>query len=222
MNNWTELLKEEKETEYFKKVLRFIDDKRKQGVIVYPNEKKIFEAFNLTDFDDIRVVILGQDPYHGENQAHGLCFSVQKGIKIPPSLKNIYKELESDLGIQPANHGCLESWAKQGVFLLNTVLTVEATQANSHREKGWETFTDRVIKMISDHSEHVVFMLWGNPAHKKIPLINTSKHTILKTVHPSPLSAYRGFLGCKHFSKANQALLEHQQSAIDWAVRNAK
>lgn len=220
MKIWSNLLKHEKEADYFKTLKLFVDEERQTGTVVYPNEDDVFEAFRLTEFDDIRVVILGQDPYHGENQAHGLCFSVKKGIAVPPSLKNIYKELESDLGIQQASHGFLASWAKQGVFLLNSVLTVQASQANSHRKKGWETFTDQVIKIISEHSEHVVFLLWGNPAHKKIPLINAEKHTILTAVHPSPLSAYRGFLGCKHFSKANKALLDHGQNVINWTLES--
>jgi uracil-DNA glycosylase len=220
MKIWSQLLEQEKESDYFKAVTQFVDEKRQSGAVIYPNKDDVFEAFRLTEFNDIRVVILGQDPYHGENQAHGLCFSVNKGIAIPPSLKNIYKELKSDLDIEPAKHGYLASWAKQGVFLLNSVLTVEASKANSHRNKGWETFTDQVIKIISEHSKHVVFLLWGNPAHKKIPLIDGQKHSILTTVHPSPLSAYRGFLGCKHFSKANQALREHAQGEIDWTVGN--
>ncbi|MFT5451194.1 MAG: uracil-DNA glycosylase [Enterobacterales bacterium] len=220
MKIWSTLLEHEKEADYFKEVMQFVDDKRQSGTVVYPDRDDVFKTFELTKFAEIRVVILGQDPYHGANQAHGLCFSVKKGVPIPPSLKNIYKELASDLGIKAAEHGDLASWAKQGVFLLNSVLTVEASKANSHRNKGWETFTDQVIKIISEHSEHVVFLLWGNPAHKKIPLIDAEKHSILTTVHPSPLSAYRGFLGCRHFSKANQALLEHGQNVINWTIEN--
>jgi len=218
MNDWKALLKQQKQSHYFKSVMQFVSDRRKQGITVYPAKEQVFEAFRLTAFDDIRVVILGQDPYHGSGQAHGLCFSVAKGIPVPPSLKNIYKELQADLGIEPATHGFLESWAKQGVFLLNTVLTVEAGKANSHRGQGWETFTDQVIKTISEHADHVVFLLWGSPAQKKNSLINENKHTVLKTVHPSPLSAYRGFLGCKHFSQANAALQQHHQAPIDWTI----
>jgi len=218
MKNWTELLQQEKQADYFLSVLDFVEQKRQMGQVIYPAKEMVFNAFRLTSFENIRVVILGQDPYHGSGQAHGLCFSVQKGVKVPPSLKNIYKELSSDLGINIPCHGFLESWAKQGVFLLNTVLTVNAGQANSHRNKGWEAFTDQVIKIISDNAEHVVFLLWGSPAQKKIQLINESKHTILTTVHPSPLSAYRGFLGCKHFSKTNEALIKHHQKAINWNI----
>jgi len=218
MPTWTDLLKEQKQSHHFQSVMQHVATRRQQGVTVYPPEDKVFEAFRLTDFDDIRVVILGQDPYHGAGQAHGLCFSVAKNIPLPPSLKNIYKELESDLGIKPASHGFLEAWSNQGVFLLNTVLTVEAGNANSHRGQGWEEFTDQVIQIISDHAQHVVFLLWGSPAQKKIALIDQNKHTILKTVHPSPLSAYRGFLGCQHFSKANAALKQHNQKPVDWSV----
>ena len=218
MPTWTELLKEEKQSPHFQAVMQYVASRRNQGVTIYPPKEKVFEVFRLTPFDDIRVVILGQDPYHGAGQAHGLCFSVEKGTAIPPSLKNIYKELENDLGITPAKHGNLSSWCKQGVFLLNTVLTVEAGNANSHRGLGWEDFTDHVIKIISDQAQHVVFLLWGSAAQKKAVLVDQSKHTILKTVHPSPLSAYRGFLGCKHFSKTNAALLQHKQPAIDWAI----
>jgi len=218
MPSWTELLKEEKQTAHFQAVMQFVDDQRQQGKTIFPSKDKVFEAFRLTAFDDIKVVILGQDPYHGFGQAHGLCFSVAKDIPIPPSLKNIYKELQSDLGIEPASHGFLQSWAEQGIFLLNTVLTVESANANSHRGQGWESFTDRVIKIINDQAEHVVFLLWGSPAHKKMALLNADKHTILTSVHPSPLSAYRGFLGCKHFSKTNHALRNHQQLPVDWTI----
>ncbi|RLA03673.1 MAG: uracil-DNA glycosylase [Gammaproteobacteria bacterium] len=218
MTDWTSLLKEQKESPHFKSVMQFVADRRQQGVTIYPPIDKVFEAFRLTAFADIKVVILGQDPYHGAGQAHGLCFSVGKEIPPPPSLKNIYKEMQSDLGLSPAKHGFLQSWAQQGVFLLNTVLTVEAAQANSHRGKGWEEFTDEVIRIISSHADHVVFLLWGSPAQKKATLIDGDKHTILTSVHPSPLSAYRGFLGCKHFSKTNEALKAHHQTAINWAI----
>ena len=218
MPSWTELLEEEKKSQYFQQVMHYVAEQRQAGKKIYPPKDNVFEAFKLTAFDDIKVVILGQDPYHGSGQAHGLCFSVEKGVAVPPSLKNIYKELQSDLGIAPARHGNLQSWAEQGVFLLNTVLTVEANQANSHRGQGWETFTDHVIKIISDHAKHVVFLLWGSPAQKKMALLDRNKHTILTSVHPSPLSAYRGFLGCKHFSKTNEALKAHQQTEINWSI----
>ena len=218
MSKWERLLKEEKEANYFHSVLDYVENERQLGKIIYPPKEQVFEAFRATEFDVIKVVILGQDPYHGHNQAHGLCFSVNKGIRIPPSLKNIYKELASDLNLKTPNHGNLKTWAKEGVFLLNTVLTVEASHANSHRNKGWETFTDHVIKTISEHANHVVFLLWGAPAQKKQSIIDQQKHTILTSVHPSPLSAYRGFLGCKHFSKCNEALIKHQQTPIDWQI----
>ncbi len=218
MMDWTQLLKNEKQSQYFQSVISFVHQQRSSGKCIYPAADKVFEAFRVTAFDKLKVVILGQDPYHGPGQAHGLCFSVEKDVAIPPSLKNIYKELYADLGIPSPQHGNLQSWALQGVFLLNTVLTVEAGQANSHRGRGWETFTDNVITMISEHSEHLVFLLWGAAAQKKITLIDESKHTILKTVHPSPLSAHRGFLGCKHFSKTNQALEKHDQRPINWAI----
>jgi len=220
MMDWTQLLKNEKQSQHFQSVMAFVDQQRNSGKTIYPPADKVFEAFRVTAFDKIKVVIIGQDPYHGPGQAHGLCFSVEKNCAIPPSLKNIYKELVSDLGIHPPQHGNLLSWAEQGVFLLNTVLTVEAGQANSHRGRGWETFTDNVITLLSEHSEHLVFLLWGAAAQKKVELIDEHKHTVLKTVHPSPLSAHRGFLGCKHFSKTNKALEDHHQTAINWAIDN--
>jgi len=220
MPEWSELLKEEKQSQHYLNAMEYVHQQRNAGKVIYPPADKIFEAFQVTPFDKIKVVILGQDPYHGPGQAHGLCFSVAKDVRIPPSLKNIYKELESDLGIKQANHGCLMSWAQQGVFLLNAVLTVEAGQAHSHRGKGWETFTDNVIKIISSQAEHLVFLLWGSPAQKKMGLIDQNRHTVLTSVHPSPLSAHRGFLGCKHFSKTNQALQEHNQPPINWAIKD--
>ena len=220
MPSWKELLKDEKQRPHFLQAMQYVDQQRGQGKTIYPGQNKIFEAFRLTAFDDIKVVILGQDPYHGFEQAHGLCFSVTKNIAVPPSLKNIYKELYADLNIVPATHGNLESWAKQGVFLLNTVLTVEAGKANSHRGQGWETFTDNVIKIINDNADHVVFLLWGSPAQSKMTLLDKTKHTIFTSVHPSPLSAYRGFLGCKHFSKTNAALSHHNQLPINWSIED--
>ena len=218
MQTWQELLKEQKASPHFQAALNFVARQEAEGKTVFPPRDKIFEAFRLTDFESLKVVILGQDPYHGPNQAHGLCFSVQPGVPIPPSLKNIYKEMHSDLGIAHANHGHLTHWAEQGVFLLNTVLTVNQGDANSHRGQGWETFTDTVIQIISEQKEHVVFLLWGAPAQKKAALIDDSKHSILRAPHPSPLSAHRGFLGCQHFSKANDCLKQHGQEPIDWQL----
>lgn len=224
---WSDILKEEKEKDYFKKVFTFQDEERKKGKNIYPARENIFNAFKLTSFENLKVVILGQDPYHGPRQAEGLCFSVPIGITPPPSLKNIFKELESDLhnsenilesGFHTPKHGHLGKWAEQGVFLLNTVLTVEEGRPGSHAGRGWETFTDFVIKSISDHKDHVVFLLWGNYAKSKINLIDTKKHTILTAPHPSPLSAHAGFFGCKHFSQCNKALSIHHQSPIDWQI----
>ena len=184
---------------------------------VYPKPENIFRAFYLTPFSKVKVVILGQDPYHGPGQAHGLCFSVPSGVKVPPSLQNIYKEIESDLGIKKDfQNGNLENWAKQGVFLLNAILSVVAHTPASHREKGWEDFTDQVIKTLSDRREHLVFILWGNYARGKKSLIDSSKHLILEAPHPSPFSAYSGFFGCRHFSKCNEYLKAHQIPEINW------
>lgn len=185
---------------------------------IFPKPTDIFAAFNMTPFDKIKVVIIGQDPYHGPNQAHGLCFSVQPEIKIPPSLKNIYKELESDLGIVMPNHGHLTSWAEQGVLMLNALLTVENGKPMAHKNLGWEQFTDHVIDLINEKKENVVFMLWGAPAHKKAKNVDTTKHYVLKTVHPSPLSSYRGYFGCKHFSMCNEFLKAKGLAPIDWSV----
>ena len=191
---------------------------KNENCIVYPKKKDIFNAFELTKFEDVKVVILGQDPYHDENQAHGLAFSVQYGVKTPPSLKNIYKELNSDLGISTPSHGNLESWAKNGVFLLNTVLTVRAHAAHSHQKIGWEDFTDYVIKTISDEKENIVFILWGKPAQKKVKLIDEKKHLILMSAHPSPLSSYRGFFGSRPFSKTNEYLKQNNIVPINWEL----
>lgn len=216
--SWSNLLSEEKEKDYFKKVLDFVSNERQKGKIIYPANKDIFNAFALTTLDNLKIVIIGQDPYHGPNQAHGLCFSVKKGIPKPPSLMNIFKELEADLGITPPAHGCLEHWATQGVLLLNTVLSVEQGKAHSHAGIGWEVFTDRVIEIISNNLSGVIFLLWGSPAQKKASLIDSSKHFLLKAPHPSPLSAHRGFLGCKHFSTANKILKEVGKEPIDWKI----
>jgi uracil-DNA glycosylase len=185
---------------------------------IYPTPENIFAAFNLTPFEDVKVVILGQDPYHGPNQAHGLCFSVQPGIRIPPSLANIYKEIESDLDIKMPKHGYLKSWAENGVLLLNAILTVEDGKPMSHKNYGWEKFTDHVIDLINEKKEHVVFMLWGSPAHLKAKNVDTSKHLVLKCVHPSPLSSYRGYFGCKHFSQCNDYLVSSGLEPINWSI----
>lgn len=215
---WTDIFAEEKEASYFKKVFTFAKNERAKGKAVYPAPENIFRAFTLTPFVDVRVVILGQDPYHGAGQAEGLSFSVPKGIATPPSLQNIYKELRDDIGTTIPKHGHLEHWAKQGVLLLNAVLTVEAGKASSHAGRGWEQFTDAVIKKLSEHKEHLVFILWGNYAKSKIPLIEASKHTILTSPHPSPFSAYSGFFGSKPFSKTNTALESYGFTPIDWQI----
>ena len=212
---WLPLLQEEFDKPYFAQLTNFVRQEYATKTI-YPEGKNIFNAFNLCPFSNIKVVILGQDPYHEPGQAHGLCFSVQDGIAFPPSLQNIFKEISSDLGVPIPTSGNLERWARQGVFLLNSILTVEAHKAASHSGKGWEIFTDRVIEIVSQNADHVVFMLWGNYAKNKGKVIDTNKHLILNTVHPSPLSVYRGFFGCKHFSKANEYLVKNGKTAIEW------
>lgn len=217
--NWSDILAEEKQKPYFKKILEFLANEALVGKTIFPTKENIFNAFKYTQLDNLKVVILGQDPYHNYNQAHGLAFSVQQGVDIPPSLRNIYKELaRSILGFEIPSHGCLVDWAKQGVFLLNTTLTVEAHKANSHKDIGWETFTDTVIQKISDNKTNVVFMLWGSHARKKKNLIDTAKHLVLESSHPSPLSVYRGFDGCDHFVKANQYLTSKDLDIIDWRL----
>lgn len=221
MNNsksWSDILGNLKKNRQFNQILNFIDQERNKGKKIFPPNQEIFNAFKLCNFQELKVVILGQDPYHNVNQAHGLAFSVRRGMKIPPSLLNIYKELHSDLDLPLAKSGDLSSWSKQGVFLLNTVLTVEAHQAHSHANKGWEYFTDNVVSLISKHKTHVVFMLWGTFAQKKSALIDNKKHLILKASHPSPLSASHSFFGCRHFSKANKYLSTNGLSEIDWCV----
>ncbi|PPC64799.1 uracil-DNA glycosylase [Pantoea sp. ICBG 1758] len=214
---WHDVLADEKEKPYFKETLQAVAQQRAAGVTVYPPQKDVFNAFKLTELGDIKVVILGQDPYHGLNQAHGLAFSVLPGVAIPPSLLNMYKELEQDIeGFQRPQHGFLESWATQGVMLLNTVLTVEAGKAHSHARLGWETFTDRVIDAINTHREGVVFLLWGSHAQKKGSIIDAQRHHVLKAPHPSPLSAHRGFFGCRHFSQTNALLSQAGETPIDW------
>lgn len=216
-NDWDEILKDEWEKPYYQKLRGFLKAEYSSKTI-YPNMNDIFNALKYTSFEDTRVVIIGQDPYHGEGQAHGLCFSVKKGVDVPPSLKNMYKELETDLGIAPANHGELTKWAKQGVLMLNNVLTVCAGQANSHKGCGWESFTDRVISELDKKQTPVVFLLWGANARKKAEIIKNPIHKKLITVHPSPLSAYGGFFGCKHFSKTNEILVSSGQKPIDWQL----
>ncbi|AAO09057.1 uracil-DNA glycosylase [Vibrio vulnificus] len=216
---WHDVIGAEKEQSYFQQTLNFVEAERQAGKVIYPPAKDVFNAFRYTEFQDVKVVILGQDPYHGPNQAHGLCFSVLPGIKTPPSLVNMYKELAQDIqGFQIPAHGYLEAWAKQGVLLLNTVLTVEQGKAHSHASLGWETFTDKVIEAINQHQQGVVFLLWGSHAQKKGRFIDRHKHVVLTAPHPSPLSAHRGFLGCKHFSQANQHLLDQGKQAIDWQL----
>ena len=214
---WHDVIGLEKEQEYFQQTLKFVEAERAAGKVIFPPAKDVFNAFRFTEFDDVKVVILGQDPYHGPNQAHGLCFSVLPGVKTPPSLVNMYKELAQDIdGFQIPNHGYLKSWADQGVLLLNTVLTVEQGKAHSHAKTGWETFTDRVIDALNQHRQGVIFLLWGSHAQKKGQMIDRSKHHVLMAPHPSPLSAHRGFLGCNHFSQTNQILKQLGQIPIDW------
>ncbi len=214
---WHDVLAEEKQQSYFTETLKTVAAKRAAGVTVYPAQKDVFNAFRFTELDDVKVVILGQDPYHGPGQAHGLAFSVLPGVATPPSLLNMYKELEASIpGFTRPKHGYLESWAHQGVLLLNTVLTVEAGQAHSHANLGWETFTDKVIALINQHCEGVVFLLWGAHAQKKGRIINRDRHVVLQAPHPSPLSAHRGFLGCGHFAQANEYLQGRGNIPIDW------
>ena len=214
-SSWYEVLKEEFDKNYFKDLRDFLIEEKKQYTI-YPKGSLIFNAFDTTPFDKVKVVIIGQDPYHGKGQAHGLCFSVPHGIKQPPSLINIFKELNTDVDFKIPNHGNLETWAKQGVFLLNATLTVRANQAGSHQNKGWEIFTDKVIQELNEKREHLIFVLWGKYAQAKEKLIDSQKHFVLKAAHPSPLSVYNGFFGCCHFSKINDYLKLYGVNPIDW------
>lgn len=218
-NDWDELLKEEFESEYYLELRRFLAKEYREHT-VYPDMYDIFNAFKLTPYNDTKVVIFGQDPYHEPNQAHGLAFSVQNGVKIPPSLLNIYKELNSELGCYIPNNGNLTKWAKQGVMLLNNSLTVRASQANSHRNIGWEKFTDAVARLYNKREKPVIFMLWGNNAKEKMQIITNPNHIILTSVHPSPLSASRGFFGCNHFKTANRILEREGLGTIDWQIEN--
>lgn len=218
-SSWLEVLKDEFRQPYFIEIKKFLlEDKKKYRV--FPPGQLIFNAFNLTPFDKVKIVIIGQDPYHGYGQAHGLCFSVPKGVAKPPSLQNIFKELKEDLNINPPDHGDLSGWAKQGVFLLNAILTVRENTPESHRNIGWEKFTNAAIENLSNKKEHLVFMLWGAYAQEKEKLIDNTKHLILKAAHPSPLSANRGFFGCHHFSKANQYLIANNIDPIKWEDLN--
>ncbi len=213
--SWKEALKDEFGKEYFEQLTAFVKEEYKKGA-VYPAPKNIFRAFDLTPFNEVKVVILGQDPYHGPGQANGLCFAVGEGVRLPPSLQNIYKEIATDIGGEPKRTGDLERWAKQGVLLLNATLTVRAATAGSHQNKGWEQFTDAAIATLSDKRENVVFILWGNYARSKKKLIDWEKHHIIESPHPSPLSAYAGFFGSKPFSKTNEFLQQHGLEPIDW------
>lgn len=219
MQSWQNFLQQQQQQEYFEQIQNYVANARQQGKVVYPPEDDVFSAFTVTPLDQVKVVILGQDPYHGPDQAHGLSFSVKPGVKTPPSLANMYKELATDIdGFTIPDHGYLQSWAEQGVLLLNTVLTVEQGNAHSHAKIGWETFTDKVIEHIDQECEGVIFLLWGAHAQKKGKKINTQKHHVLKSAHPSPLSAYRGFFGCQHFSQTNTLLQAMNKTPITWQV----
>jgi uracil-DNA glycosylase len=216
--SWKTPLLPEFNADYMAALKSFLVAEKAEGKVIYPKSTEWFRALDLTPLDKVRVVILGQDPYHGPGQAHGLCFSVQPGVRPPPSLLNIFKELEADLGLPRPGHGFLEHWAKQGVLLLNSVLTVEAAKAASHSQKGWERFTDAIIRTVNAKADPVVFMLWGAYAQKKAAVVDSSRHLVLKAAHPSPLSAHNGFLGCKHFSLCNRFLVSHGQTPIDWSL----
>lgn len=220
-NDWDRLLREEFQKPYYLALRQFLKEEY-QTQVIYPPKEDIFNALKVTSYEDTKVVILGQDPYHGEGQAHGMAFSVNPGIAIPPSLRNIYKELQGSLGYALPDHGYLMPWAKQGVLLLNTVLTVRAGQPQSHQNKGWEMLTDEIIKLLNQKDEIVIFLLWGTPAKKKQVLITNPKHVILTAVHPSPLSAHRGFLGCNHFKQVNKILESQGRAPIDWSLPNLK
>ena len=215
--DWNPVLRAELAGPYWGELQRFVADERARHQ-VFPPHEEVFAALHLTPYESVKVVILGQDPYHGPGQAHGLCFSVRPGVTVPPSLKNIHAELRSDLGIDPPDHGCLDAWSRQGVLLLNTTLTVRARQAASHQGKGWETFTDQVISAVDDKPERVVFILWGAAARRKKTLIDTSRHVIIESAHPSPLSAHNGFFGSRPFSRANEALIAAGREPVDWAI----
>jgi len=216
--SWRAPLLGEFASPYMQGLKRFLEEEKAQGKRVFPKGGEYFRALDLTPLDKVKVVVLGQDPYHGEGQAHGLCFSVRPGVRTPPSLVNIYKELQSDLGLKPPRHGFLEHWAGQGVLLLNSVLTVEMGKAASHQKRGWEQFTDAIVRLVNQKVEPVVFLLWGAYAQRKAEFVDGTRHLVLKAAHPSPLSAHNGFLGCRHFSKANAFLDEKGRGAIDWGL----
>ena len=217
-DSWNAYLGEEFGAPYMQALRAFLAEEKAAHKVIYPHSSHWFRAFELTPLEQVKVVILGQDPYHGPNQAHGLCFSVRPGVPTPPSLQNIYKELAADVGTSPVNHGFLESWARQGVMLLNSVLTVEQGNAGSHRNRGWETFTDRAIQVINEYCSGVVFLLWGSYAQKKASFVDRGKHLVLHAPHPSPLSAHRGFFGTRHFSQANAFLQERGAAPVDWQL----
>lgn len=216
--SWATHLSQELNAPYMKELMAFLDQEQRSNKKIYPPRSNVFEAFRLTPFDQVKVVIIGQDPYHGPGQAHGLCFSVNKEVKVPPSLVNIFKELNNDLGLTIPGHGCLESWARQGVLLLNNVLTVEGGKAGSHQQKGWERFTDKVIEVLNQEKANLVYILWGSPAQKKASHVDESRNKIIKSVHPSPLSVYRGFVNSKPFSQANNYLKEKGLKEINWQI----
>ena len=216
--SWLEHLQADFEQPYMQQLREFLAAEKQAGKRIFPPGKEMFAAFEHTPLTQLKVVILGQDPYHGEGQAHGLCFSVREGVAIPPSLRNIYQELQADLGLAIPRHGCLTKWAEQGVLLLNSVLSVECAQAASHQGRGWETFTDRVIEVVNAEREGIVFMLWGSYAQRKGAVIDASRHCVLKAPHPSPLSAHRGFFGCGHFSAANRYLQSRGEAPVDWSL----
>lgn len=218
MPTWTDILGEEKQQPYFQAILQFLAQEKQAGKIIYPNQNELFNAFKETPYEQVKVVILGQDPYHGPGQAHGLSFSVKPGIKPPPSLKNIFQELNTDLNLPIPNHGCLDKWATQGVLLLNTALSVEESKPQSHAKIGWTVFTDNVIKKLNNYPKPLVFLLWGAHAKNKREFITNKKHLILTAAHPSPFSVHQGFYGCRHFSKANAFLEAHGRKPIDWSL----
>ncbi|RFF31289.1 uracil-DNA glycosylase [Wenzhouxiangella sediminis] len=217
-SEWLEAIGGEFEKDYMRRLKRFLVERKQAGATIYPPGPQIFNALDSTPLSKVKAVILGQDPYHGPGQAHGLCFSVQRGVRPPPSLVNIFKEIESDLGYSPPAHGCLQAWADRGVLLLNAVLTVEKGNAGSHQGKGWEQFTDAAVRAVNEQRDNVVFLLWGSHAQKKGAGIDRRRHLVLKAPHPSPLSAHRGFLGCRHFSKANEWLASRGVTPIDWSL----
>lgn len=216
--SWRKRLQVDFDAEYMLELRDFLREQKLLGKTVYPSKDEIFAALNATPFDAVKIVILGQDPYHGPGQAHGLCFSVRQNVPVPPSLRNIYKELAADINFLPPKHGCLNEWAQQGVLLLNSVLTVEGNLAASHKDKGWEKFTDSIVSHLNDKAENIVFILWGNYALKKGAMIDRARHLVLESPHPSPLSASRGFYGNHHFSKSNEYLRAHDVAAIDWQL----